>query len=203
MQICISGIHTNTGKTHASAMLCKILKYDYYKLIQAGNPKDSQKILQFSPQTTIHKEGYFLKTPASPHIGKQKENAKYHGLSLPIPSAKNLIIETPGGLFCPLDEQNFVIDFLAHHKLPTFLVGKYYLGAISHLFLSLEALQKRKIQILGILLCGEEDLSISSFVKAHTNLPLLHLPFFDRENFAIAQEIFHAQFKPLIHLHSL
>ncbi|STP12519.1 dethiobiotin synthetase [Helicobacter mustelae] len=97
MQICISGIHTNTGKTHASAMLCKILKYDYYKLIQAGNPKDSQKILQFSPQTTIHKEGYFLKTPASPTSANKKKMQNTMASPSPSPLQKTLSSKLQAG----------------------------------------------------------------------------------------------------------
>ncbi|HED9841394.1 TPA: ATP-dependent dethiobiotin synthetase BioD, partial [Campylobacter jejuni] len=38
MQIYVSGIHTDVGKTHFSAAFCANFNYDYFKLIQAGTP---------------------------------------------------------------------------------------------------------------------------------------------------------------------
>lgn len=203
MQICISGIHTDTGKTHASAMLCSILGYKYFKIIQAGLPKDSDKIKSFDSNIQTYQEGFFLKTPASPHIGKKLEQANYKGLSLPIPLESKLIIETAGGLFSPLDETSFMIDFIHKHQLPTFLVGSYYLGAINHIFLSLEALKSRNIKILGLIINGEENREIDDFIYQHSGIKALHLPHFNQENFLSIKESFRSILNPIIELHAL
>lgn len=50
MQIYVSGIHTDVGKTHFSAAFCANFNYDYFKLIQAGTPTDSEFIAKFSPK---------------------------------------------------------------------------------------------------------------------------------------------------------
>lgn len=50
MQIYVSGVHTGVGKTHFSAVFCSKFNYDYFKLIQAGIPKDSEFIAKFSPK---------------------------------------------------------------------------------------------------------------------------------------------------------
>ncbi|HEF5629426.1 TPA: AAA family ATPase, partial [Campylobacter jejuni] len=49
MKIYISGIDTGVGKTYLSARICKKLGFDYFKLIQAGTPTDSEFIAKFSP----------------------------------------------------------------------------------------------------------------------------------------------------------
>lgn len=100
MQICITGCHTNVGKTYVSAMLCSILGFEYFKIIQAGDPKDKDLVTHFSPLCKVS-EGIALRTSASPHIGKRLENAKYNGLFIPLPKSRNLIIEIAGGLYTP------------------------------------------------------------------------------------------------------
>lgn len=183
MQIYISGIHTDVGKTHFSAAFCKSLGYDYFKLIQAGEPKDSDFIAKFSPKTKIFKEGFFLKTPASPHLGKIKEKANYEALKLKIPQSKNLIIELAGGLFSPIDEQYTMIDFMKTFKRPTILVAKYYLGSINHILLSLQTLSVAKIPTIALIMMGEKDELQDRFIKNYTQIPLINLPFFDENNF--------------------
>ncbi|MCE3038002.1 dethiobiotin synthase [Helicobacter anatolicus] len=203
MQICISGIHTDTGKTHTSAMLCSILKYKYFKVIQAGLPKDSDKIKTFDSDIQTYPEGFFLKTPASPHIAKKLEQAVYKGLSIQIPLESNLIIETAGGLFSPLDETSFMIDFILKNKLPTFLVGKYYLGAINHIFLSLEALKSRNIKILGLIINGEKNPEIDDLIYQHTKIKPIHLPFFNQKNFLSIKEDFKTELETILNLNAL
>ena len=51
MQIFICGSHTDVGKTSVSAALCYAYGFEYFKLIQAGIPTDSQKIQELSPKT--------------------------------------------------------------------------------------------------------------------------------------------------------
>ena len=79
MQIFICGSHTDVGKTSVSAALCYDYGFEYFKLIQAGIPTDSQKIQELSPKTKNHPKGRLRKTPASPHIGMQRETIKYNG----------------------------------------------------------------------------------------------------------------------------
>ncbi|WP_334087257.1 AAA family ATPase, partial [Helicobacter typhlonius] len=77
MQIYVLGVHTDTGKTHFSAAFCKAFSYDYFKLIQAGVPTDSDFVKTLSPTTHIFESGIFLQTPASPHLGKKIEHLHY------------------------------------------------------------------------------------------------------------------------------
>ena len=183
MQIYISGIHTNIGKTHVSAAFCASFNYAYFKLIQAGIPKDCEVVQSFSKNIEILGEGVFLKTPASPHIGKLKENLNYKGLDILLPARDNMVIELAGGLFSPLDECNCMLDFMRHFPLPTILVGTYYLGAINHIILSINALKQCDIEIICLVMNGEKDSHIDNFIHKYTGINIVHLDTFNTENF--------------------
>ncbi|HDZ5065114.1 TPA: dethiobiotin synthase [Campylobacter jejuni] len=182
MQIYVSGVHTDVGKTHFSAAFCANFNYDYFKLVQAGTPTDSEFIAKFSPKTKIFKEGVFLQTPASPHLGKIKEKLDYKALELNLPKSENLLIELAGGLFSPIDEKYTMIDFMTLHKKASILVAKYYLGSINHILLSIEALKQRNIELLALVMMGKKDILQDDFIKNYTQISIINLDFFDKNN---------------------
>ena len=49
----------------------------------------------------------------------------------------------------PLNNRNLLIDAVRQLQLPVLLVAENRVGAINHALLSLEALKKRKIKIIG------------------------------------------------------
>ncbi len=202
MQICISGCHTDAGKTHLSSILCASLNYDYFKIIQAGEVRDASLVQHYcqiaKSKNTIYADGIFLKTPASPHIGKKLENKTYNGLDIPLPESKNLIIETAGGLYTPIDEYHTMLDYMKKNNLPTLLTGRYYLGSINHILLSIEALKSKNIQIMGLVISGEENKDFDSFISSYADIKIIHLKTFNSNNFHIAQKDFLLQAKDII-----
>ena len=60
-------------------------------------------------------------------------------------------------LLVPLTRKLLQIDLLAHWKLPVILCASTRLGTINHSLLSIEALKRRAIPILGIAFIGEEN----------------------------------------------
>lgn len=183
MQIYISGIHTDVGKTHVSAAFCQSFNYAYFKLIQAGTPKDCEVVKSFSNSIEILGDGVFLQTPASPHIGKLKENLHYKGLDIALPNRENVVIELAGGIFSPLDECNCMLDFMCKKPLPTILVGKYYLGAINHIILSINVLRQSGMDILCLVMNGRMESYIDSFIRDYVGIDIVHLDMFNAENF--------------------
>lgn len=198
MQIYICGVHTDTGKTHFSAAFCEAFGYDYFKLLQAGSPKDSEFIAQFSPQTFIFKEGIFLQTPASAHIGKKIEKLNYKAFDITLPRSENLLIETAGGLFSPLDEEKTMIDYINEFKRPCILVAKYYLGAINHILLSIEALKLRKIPLIALVMMGEKDENFDEFIRFYSGISPFHLAFYTAQDFKEKSKILQGQMQMLL-----
>ncbi len=186
MRIYIAGAHTDVGKTHFSALFCHTFNYDYFKLIQAGKPTDSEFVHQVSPKTTIHENGIFLKTPASPHIGKILENQSYNALDIKIPNVKNLIIELAGGILTPIDEKHTMLDYVCANRHALILVGKYYVGCINHILLSFEALEARGIDVLALVMMRYEKDSdtnlIDSFLTSKISAPLIQCRFYNKQN---------------------
>lgn len=198
MQIYVCGTSTDVGKTHFCAMFCEAFKYEYFKLIQAGELKDSDIVSSFALKSKIHKEGIFLKTPASPHIGKKLEKLSYKAFDIKIPNSKNLLIETAGGLFTPIDEKCCMIDYMAYDLKPCILVASYYLGTINHIILSIEALRKRQIPILALVMSGEKDNEIDDFVYKYCDINILHLSYFTKQTFSAISKEFKKGAKKLI-----
>lgn len=181
--IFLAGMHTDAGKTHASAVLCASFGYEYFKLIQAGAPGDSEFIASFSQKfcdnelkaIKIHNCGLNLAHACSPHAGMIKENLNINALEISLPKNENLLIELAGGLFTPLDREHFMIDYVAKYDFGVFLVACEYLGSINHTALSIEALKARNINLLGVIFSNCTDELSKDFLKKHYN----HIKFFE------------------------
>ena len=63
-----------------------------------------------------------------------------------------LVVEGAGGLRVPLDFGHDVIDLIELLRLPVLLVARAGLGTLNHTALSLEALERRRIEVLAVLL---------------------------------------------------
>ena len=177
--ICISGIHTDAGKSCISAALCYAFSYEYFKLIQAGNITDESFVKKIVPNLKSHSPGVMLQTAASPHVGMINENIHFDGLKIKIPTPDDILVELAGGLYCPLDDKFYMIDYIKIANLPTFLVSKNYLGSINHTILSIEALKMKNLEILGVIFSGSKDEQSENYLKKQFK----DLHFFNLENF--------------------
>jgi dethiobiotin synthase len=63
-----------------------------------------------------------------------------------------LVVEGAGGLMVPLGDAGTMLDLVAALGLPTLLVGHSGLGTINHVLLSLDALRRRGITPMGVIL---------------------------------------------------
>lgn len=175
-QIIVAGIGTDTGKTVTSAILCKALKADYWKPIQAGDLEnsDSIKVKRLVPETTIHPEAYQLSQPMSPHAAADIDIVRIDENQLTIPNTENnLIIELAGGLMVPMRDDYLNIDWIQKTKLPVVLVADYYLGSINHTLLSLSILEQKQVPLLGIIFNGEKNPSTFEVIMNRTQTQCL------------------------------
>lgn len=155
----ISGIGTGIGKTVVSAIIAEALKADYWKPIQVGarGEPDADAVQNFLNNTTskVHKDGYRFALPASPHLAARKEGIevdlkKLERSSRHLSSVNDyLIIEGPGGILVPLNEKEFLADFISQLKTKVILVSRNYLGSINHSLLTAQYCQQKNIDVLG------------------------------------------------------
>ncbi|MGD9545516.1 MAG: dethiobiotin synthase [Methylocystis sp.] len=158
----IVGTDTGVGKTIVSAAIVGALNASYWKPVQAGldGETDSQTVARLSgaPAERILAEAWRLRRPASPHLAARDEGVEIAAAALTPPSCDApLIIETAGGVMTPLSDRALTIDVLERWRLPVILVARTSLGTINHSLLTLEALRRRAIPIVGIVFSGEAD----------------------------------------------
>ena len=159
-KIFVTGIGTDVGKTVVSSILVEAHQADYWKPIQTGAyySTDSEKLKELisNEVTVIHPEAYIFQQPMSPHAAAEQlgTSVSLSNINLPETTNDTLIIEGAGGIMVPLNENEFMIDLMQKLEAETILVVQNYLGSINHSLLSIEALQRRKVNILGLIFNG-------------------------------------------------
>lgn len=161
VKIVVTGTGTGIGKTVFSAGLANLLGADYWKPIQAGleGETDTEVVscLGGLSADRILPERYRLRTPASPHHSAELDGVRIDADLLDVPDTgeRPLVIEGAGGLMVPLSGDTLYIDVFERWRLPVVLCASTALGTINHSLLSIEALRKREIRILGMAFIGE------------------------------------------------
>ena len=162
MRLVICGTDTDVGKTVVSALLVQGLGAHYWKPVQSGleGGGDSGRVrdlLQLSEERLLP-EAYRLQAPVSPHWAAERMGLTIDPERLALPDAQRcpgpLVVETAGGLLVPLRRDWLQIEQLERWGLPVLLVARSGLGTLNHTLLSLEALRRRGLEVLGLVLNG-------------------------------------------------
>lgn len=166
----ITGTDTDVGKTVICACLARYLSREginvgIQKWVSTGNKNTSDDIdyclsmlgrkkEELDPPSLLHP--YTFDFPASPHLAAELEGRKinidkivesYHTL---VRKHDFLIVEGVGGVLVPLSRDRLLIDLVAELAIPVLIVTHSGLGTINHTLLTIEALRKRNIDILGM-----------------------------------------------------
>ena len=95
----------------------------------------------------------------------------------------------------PLTRQMLFIDVFARWGVPVVLCARTGLGTLNHTLLSLEALQRRAIPILGVALIGDAHPDNERTLAALGRVPILgRLPLLDPLTPQTLQQAFSAAF---------
>jgi dethiobiotin synthetase len=161
----VTGTDTDVGKTVLAAALVAALDGCYWKPVQAGLADETDAVIvrRLGGLTAdrIIPEVYRLTTPASPHVAAERDGIEIDVERLArLPQAagaRPLIIEGAGGLMVPFTRRFLQIDLFARWGVPVILCASTQLGTINHSLLSIEALKRRAIPLLGIAFVGDEQ----------------------------------------------
>ena len=136
--------------------------------------------------TMIHPESYVFRAPLSPHIAGPMDGKEVLTSNIKIPNIDNLLIEAAGGLMVPMNEDTMYVDFIKKTGLPVILVSRPTLGTINHTCLSIEALRRRDIELLGVIISGQKNAENAKSIEQYGNVKILaeldKMPTIDREN---------------------
>jgi dethiobiotin synthetase len=201
--IVVAGTDTGIGKTVFAAGLADLLGAHYWKPIQSGleGETDSQIVTRLGglSHDRILPEAYRLKTPASPHHAATIDGVriKTDVLGLPDTRGRRLVIEGSGGLMVPLDGGTLYIDVFARWHVPLVLCARTTLGTINHSLLSIEALRRRDIEILGIAFIGNGNAESECAICEIGNVRRLgRLPFISPLTGDVLSAVFASSFNP-------
>ena len=150
----ITGTGTDVGKTIVSVIVANALQADYWKPVQAGYEEgtDAEKVQLLAPACRIHPEAYKLQLPASPHIAAREEGTRIdlEKIVAQLPQTSNyLVVEGAGGLFVPLNENEFVVNLIKKLDAIIILVSRNYLGSINHSLLTAAVCRQQNIPVAG------------------------------------------------------
>ncbi len=178
MRLVVCGTDTDVGKTVVSALLVQGLGAHYWKPVQSGleDGGDSgrvQRLLNL-PAERLWPEAYRLTAPVSPHWAAERDGLSIDPARLALPAWDGpLVVETAGGLLVPLRRNWLQIEQIAVWGLPVLLVARSGLGTLNHTLLSLEALKRRSIPVLGLVLNGDPHPDNPRTLAALGGVPVL------------------------------
>jgi dethiobiotin synthetase len=85
-----------------------------------------------------------------------------------------MVVEGVGGVHVPIAPKTDVMDLLIRLKLPVVVVGRAGLGGINHALMTIEALRRRKIRIVALVLnCPHSTKSNIVRLQARTTVEAL------------------------------
>jgi len=182
MNLFITGIGTNVGKTVVSAVLTEALEADYWKPIQSGvvegKDSDTVKSLISNSKSVFHPETYLLNEPLSPHFAAKLDGVEIELDKIHLPKTTNhLIIEGAGGLLVPINDSQYVIDIAKQLDCEIVLVISSYLGCINHSLLSIDYLLRNHFTIKALVFNGTFEPEVKQAIVAYSsNTVIIDIP---------------------------
>jgi dethiobiotin synthetase len=176
--IVVTGTDTGIGKTVFSAGLTRLLDGVYFKPVQAGleGETDTEVVRRLSglPADRMLPEIWRLRAPASPHLAAERDGVTIDPRKLVLPTfLRPVIVEGAGGLMVPLSRDVLYIDVFASWGAPVVLCARTALGTLNHTLLSLEALRRRGIPVLGVALIGDAHADNERTLAKFGRVPIL------------------------------
>ena len=158
--VVVTGTDTDVGKTVFCAGLTRLLEGAYWKPVQSGltGETDAEVVRRLAelPADRVLPEAWRLRTPASPHLAAEIDGVAIDPDELSLPASdRPLIVEGAGGLMVPLTRRTLLIEVIARWGAPVVLCARTRLGTINHTLLSIEALRRRAIPLLGVAFVGD------------------------------------------------
>jgi dethiobiotin synthetase len=165
----ITGTDTGIGKTLVAAGVARLLlnhgiSVGVFKPVASGGTvSEDGKLLQTAarlPHSAYHEiVPVHYRQPLAPWVASWKEGkvdlAKIEkAYRKAKASCDFLVVEGVGGIQVPITQDFFVTDWMIKWKLPVLVVARAGLGTINHTLLTVEALERRKIKVAGVLVNG-------------------------------------------------
>lgn len=196
----VTGTDTGVGKTLLSAVLVTGLHGRYWKPIQTGAVEgtDRETVIRWAdiPLDRTFPESYVFAPPVSPHLAAEWDGIRIRLENIKRPtSADPVVIEGAGGVFVPINDEDFMLDLIRHLRVPVVVAARSGLGTINHTLLTLSALRAAKLEVLGVILIGHENIDNHRAVERYGKAPVVGcIPWLDEINSQTLKSVFERNF---------
>ena len=212
----VTGAGTEIGKTYISAALLRSahaigLKVGAVKPLMSGfdpndlSQSDAGQLLAAYGRAPTAKNIHAIcrhsfEAPLAPNVAARQAGVKIDEEDLcqfiedRIAGAKSTpadqqitLVEGAGGVMSPATDAITQIDLMVRLGLPIIFVTGVYLGAVTHCLTALEALDRRNLKVVSILVSqsdkdGKAPETLSEELSRFRNEPLINAPFGDGAN---------------------
>ena len=164
----VTGTDTDAGKTAVTSALSVLLEGQgslhplVIKPVQTGCLKHGNELVVPDVESVASFGGEALalhcyEPPCSPHLAARlaEEELSCKSLAAEIrrkAAGREVLIEGAGGLYVPLNDEEYMLDLAEELALPVVLVVGNKLGCLNHALLSLHALKERGLKLAGMIL---------------------------------------------------
>jgi dethiobiotin synthetase len=163
--VIVTGTDTGVGKTVASCLVVRFLRASgvdalAVKPFATGNYDDAERLRRAQDGRLTQDEitPFFFLRPVAPWVAANEsddqvpwERVMAH-LQAVRQRCEGLVIEGCGGLLTPLGPRYTLADVVATLESPVILVAANKLGVLNHTLLTLEALKRRGVNRVGVML---------------------------------------------------
>lgn len=198
MRTAIVGTDTGVGKTVITAGLVGVLRERgldarAVKPAQTGFPPDDDagvvSTVCDDPDAAVCLR--YLAEPLAPAVAAERENVDLSYRSIREETAAALddasvgVLEGIGGLHVPLADDNEVVDLVADLDCSAVVVARPGLGTLNHTTLTVEALERRDVPVLAVVLNEYDGDTVAERSNPETlesmiDAPILTMPSVDR-----------------------
>lgn len=170
MQVFVTGVDANVGKTFVTAGLAAVMqslgyKAGVYKPIQTGAIEQNGFLvspdLSYVKQMDFYVETfctYTFKSNVSPVIASEIENTKicFENINRDYNILKNnsevVLVEGVGGILEPISDDKFSIDIAKNINTPVLMVVNAQSETISNILLNINKVKELGVDIVGVLI---------------------------------------------------
>jgi dethiobiotin synthetase len=181
----IMGTDTDCGKTYVTCQLLNCLDDAIaIKPIASGGMEDAELLAKHQAHYTKPLSRWSFKPAISPHLAAAQagESITFDALdafcNAQTSTHKTLLIETTGGLMCPINNTQTWLDYLVHAQAPVIFVVGLRLGCLNHALLTAQALKTYHIPCVGWIanLCDPNMQAVQENIQTlETKLPYKRL----------------------------
>lgn len=213
MRIAVAGTGTGVGKTVVTAGLVGALRdrrldARAVKPAQTGFPPDDDATIIATvcedPDAAVCLR--YLSEPLAPAVAAEREGTDLSYRSIREETAAVLedatvgVLEGIGGLCVPLADGREVVDLVADLGCSAVVVARPGLGTLNHTALTIEALSRRDVSVLAVVLNEYDGTTIAErsnpdVLRSMTDVPVLTMPTVDQADLVTTAR---EQLRPLI-----